>query len=168
LRIQFDVELSKPLKYFLQTRQEVFKASSVHRDIIYLHENTDVQPILKDLHHTCLKSMSTVSASLDQPCWCKHTKFRQERVYLLAFLCQNPLKASRLENQAAFSTCWKFTFRIGRNPATGWTWKFAYLQSTVILNSSRFPGLGTIRTGEDHRLLGFSRRTHSSPASLRA
>jgi hypothetical protein len=39
LRIQFDVELSKPLKYFLQTGQEIFKASSIHQDIIYPDEN---------------------------------------------------------------------------------------------------------------------------------
>ena len=73
--------------------------------------------------------------------------------------CQNPLKASRLENQAAFSRCWKFTSRIERKPAAGWNWEFAYLQwqSTVILNSSRFLGLGTITTGEEHQLLEFLR-----------
>jgi len=134
LRIQFDVELSKPLKCFLQTGQGVFKASSVHQDIICPDENTDVEHVFKDFHHTCLESMSAVS-----------------------FLCQNPLKASRLENQAAFSRCWKFTSRIGRNPATVWDLEFAYLQSTVILILSRFPGLGAIRTGKDYRLLGFLR-----------
>ena len=100
--------------------------------------------IPKDFHHTCLESMSAVSASLHQTCWCKHTKFRQERVYLMTFLYQRKLPESlgsvKTREPSPISRCWKFTSRIGINSATGWTWEFAYLQFTVILRS-----LSTVR-----------------------
>ena len=105
--IELVIEFSESLTYFFQTSQKIFKALRLYQVII----SPDVQHVLKDLHRICLKGMSAVNTFLMQPCWCRQTQFRQETVYLLTFLSQGrlpePLKASRLENQAAFSMCWK-------------------------------------------------------------
>ena len=66
LRADLHIELSKPMKYFFKWNKKIFEAFCVYQGVVYSDENTNVQLILKDFHHTCLESTSTVSTSLNQ------------------------------------------------------------------------------------------------------
>jgi len=71
------------LPFLVPEDSKDLESSHVYQDILYPDENTDLQHVLKDLHHTCLKDMSAVTTSLNQPRWCEDTQFRQERIHLL-------------------------------------------------------------------------------------